>query len=185
MKSWNRERGYSLPELLVVVAIVGILALVVVPNFLSFIRANKIKSSLRQVSSDIRATRQIAITEHRRTMLSYTTGASARTYRIYEGTTDSTGVTTYNVTKWNAATNPDGYREKQIEDGVTLSTTTFANVNDNDGKAWNDIVFAPDGTIENIPTGEESGTLVIFTDAKIAKPTYTLSLYLTGRLGTS
>lgn len=170
-------------ELLIVIAIVGAMSMIVVPNFLTFIRANKIKASLRQVSTDVRSARQKAIAGNRRMMISYTTGAAARTYRVYYGTTDASGVTTYNVAAFSAS-NPTGFVEKRIEDGVTLQTTTFANVNDNDGLGWNDIVFASDGTIDNVPAGQTAGSFVLYSDAKIPKPAYTIKLYLTGRIET-
>ena len=54
------QAGYSLTEMLTVIAIIGMLALVMVPNFISFYNSNKMKSSMRNFTTDLRSARQLA-----------------------------------------------------------------------------------------------------------------------------
>ena len=58
------EAGFSLAEILVVVVIVGLAAAVFVPNVGTFFKAYRIRSASDQLSSHIRAARQIAVTQH-------------------------------------------------------------------------------------------------------------------------
>ncbi|HEX9407409.1 MAG TPA: prepilin-type N-terminal cleavage/methylation domain-containing protein, partial [Thermoanaerobaculia bacterium] len=57
------QSGYSLAEMLTVVAIVGMLALVMVPNFITFFQSNKMKSSMRNFTTDLRSARALAISQ--------------------------------------------------------------------------------------------------------------------------
>src|SRR5579859_5323763 len=81
----RRQSGYSLPEMLTVVAIIGTLALVTIPAFMTYMQSNKMKSSLRQFTGDLRAARQRSISQGQQVLLTFGTGSSARTYDIYQG----------------------------------------------------------------------------------------------------
>src|SRR5207245_2328188 len=89
MKNPNRQSGYSLAEMLTVVAIIGVLALVMVPNFMNFYESNKMKSTMRNFTSDLRGVRQFSISQGKQAMLVYhpgaTTDAFARPYDIWLG----------------------------------------------------------------------------------------------------
>jgi prepilin-type N-terminal cleavage/methylation domain-containing protein len=58
----HSERGYTMAEVLTVVAIIGILSLVSVPAFINFRASNTLKSSLNVFINDIRYARQYSIT---------------------------------------------------------------------------------------------------------------------------
>src|SRR5512132_2739828 len=82
----RRESGYSLVEILVVVAIIGVISLVTVPNFIAMQHSGKLKTSLRSFVSDIRGARQRAVTRHVKTKVSFVTGTAttARQYTVAE-----------------------------------------------------------------------------------------------------
>ncbi len=63
MKSTRRlQRGYSMAELITVVAIIGIMSLVTIPAFMNYSKSARLKTSLRQFTGDLRATRAQAVT---------------------------------------------------------------------------------------------------------------------------
>jgi len=70
------QGGYSFAEVLVVVAIIGIVSLVSVPQFIAYQRSSALKSSMRQVMNDLRFARQKAIVEHRQTRLRFAQNAN-------------------------------------------------------------------------------------------------------------
>jgi prepilin-type N-terminal cleavage/methylation domain-containing protein len=94
----RRQAGYTLTEVLTVLAIVGVMAAVTIPAFFNYMRINRAKTSLRNLISDVRTARAISVkTGHQikvvflPTPLASSTpdlqGCSkcSRTYDYYEG----------------------------------------------------------------------------------------------------
>jgi len=107
-----KERGYSLIEMLVVVAIVGILALVTVPNFMSMYRSSKLKTSMRQFTNHVRAARQSAVT--RATLVRIAFVNNSRLYYIFQS--EDQGTT------WD----PLGTNPKYLDETVFFENSTGA-----------------------------------------------------------
>lgn len=169
-------RGYSIVEMLVVIAIIGILALVTVPNFINMMRSAEIKSSMRQFMSDLRSARQIAITKNRITKVSFEVGPNSRTYRIFESPNQPAPVWT-----------PVPPAVRTLEDSIHFEATTFTNATFNgvaDADTALDIVFRPNGTVDPLPTETENGNSVtkvsLRTDWKIPINQYDIYLSSTG-----
>ncbi len=57
----NAERGVTLTELLVVLAIVGLLVMVAVPAFLEWMRAYRVRTTAEAVQGDLRLARNVAV----------------------------------------------------------------------------------------------------------------------------
>ncbi len=171
-------RGYSLMELLVVVAIIGTMSLVSVPAFMKFYWSNKMKTSLRQFTSEVRSARQRAITQNHPTMLSYEIGTTRRQFQSYNGTVQSDG-----TVQWAVVTGP----MKIMEDIVYFARPAdclFANdIEMADTPGWNDIIFRPNGTIQNVPGPPcAAGKVTLRTDYKVPRPSVTVDLFNTGRI---
>ena len=169
----RRQSGYSLIEILVVVAIIGIISLVTVPNFISLQRSAKIKSSMRNFVSDIRTMRQRAVTRHTPTKLSFTTGTAttARDYSLWE---------------WDATATPPAWTQigptKRLEEACYIVSKT--NFNDVDGDGTWDIVFKTDGT-PLLAAGVFQATAVLKTDWNIPTTQYTITVVISGSVRTS
>jgi len=150
----DRQRGYSLAELLVVLFIVGLLSLISVPAFMNFTRANRLRTSLRTMTGTIRYARQLAVTKREWTMITFdpsVTGVNVGgTYSIWEGTADPTNPNDVSKATWVQL----GYT-KRLENGVYFKNDTAGTpIGDlYDGTTWGtadgkpDILFASDGTI--------------------------------------
>ena len=191
MKNRNRESGYSLAEMLTVVAIIGVLALVMVPNFMSFYQSNKMKSSMRNFTSDLRSVRQLAISQGKQAMLVYPTGSTARTYDIWLGDkafnslnwTPQTGskANPWRPTKTldNIVYFPTGAGVQTFTDALDCSSGTNCTTG-TDGLI--EVIFFPDGRVQ-LPSGATSGTITLKTDLdRIPKPVYTITVSPTGRV---
>jgi prepilin-type N-terminal cleavage/methylation domain-containing protein len=172
--------GYSMVELLVVVAIIGIISLFAAPAFYTMYQSSKMKTSIRELTAEVRGVRQQATTKNERWKLSFTTGAqgtnSYSTFR--EVVNPTTGARTWvqqrtrlmNDVVYFAATNMPS----------ELATTTA----DDDGNF--DVIFLPDGTIGNWPIVggnlAPTATITVRTDMNIPRKQVVLGFSLTGNL---
>ncbi len=89
MNRIHRDRdqsGYSMTELLVVVAIIGIFSLITVPQFMSIYRSSVVKGSMRDYTSLMRKARQLAVTRNERTRIQFLVGTTGGTsFELDEG----------------------------------------------------------------------------------------------------
>ena len=180
----SRQSGFSMVELLTVVAIIGILALVTVPNFISFYQMNKVKAAMRTFTSDLRTMRQMAITTGLQTRITFTpdtsVSLSSRAYDFWQG--DSA----FNATPvWTQLTQPDltkpklqkGY-SRHLEDVVYFPKTgqTFDAVS-----GVYSVVFYPDGRVK-MPGIATTASVVIRTDQKVSQQQFTIDISPSGRV---
>ena len=178
-----QQRGYSLPELLIVVAIVGLISLVGVPAFIKYFQSMRINSSLREFTSELRGARQRAVARNRPVKFSFTTGAPARQYAMFDGSVD--------LATWTPTVTG-----RELEENVYFHDATFEDGDTTpDGMA--DIVFRPNGSIAALddtdaiamPTENEGGQLVtkiiMRTNADIPFNQYTIYFDASGRVTTT
>ena len=194
----RRQAGYSLPEMLTVVAIIGVLALVTVPAFINFYQAGKMRASMRNFTTDLRSIRQRAITRGHQTILTYDVTASGaaernykRSYFFYEGnlpfnsnvwtpvalTASGTRASTHTLNDViyfpaNAAGTPQTF-----DDTLTCSGTTCTNGTDNRPE----VMFFPDGRVR-VPSGSLVGEVTLKTDKKITIRQFTIDISPSGNV---
>lgn len=140
----QRQSGYSLPEMLVVIAIIGIVTMVSIPAFISIQRTMRLKATSRNFATDLRMARARAVTRHRDTKIGFVVGADAREYTVYEnsaGTWHKIGASKY------------------LEPGCYFAGQTNVHT-DRDLLPDYDVVFRPDGTII-FNDDENGGTVTI------------------------
>jgi type IV fimbrial biogenesis protein FimT len=92
------SQGFTLAELVIVIAVIGILAVMAVPSFLSYLRAAALKSGAQQVVTLVNQARELAIKENGNVcvtlpsaaQMSYRLGTCAGSAWVGAGT-DATG----------------------------------------------------------------------------------------------
>jgi prepilin-type N-terminal cleavage/methylation domain-containing protein len=177
MKRKAGQSGYSLIELLVVVALIGVISLVTVPNFISMYRSAKIKGAIRQFTGDVRNARQIAVSENTRTMVSIGTSAAERDrYWMYRQVNGD----------WELLGRPEGKTLEEATENTTVyfSASDFADTVNIDGNERKDIIFDRNGTIRPFPTvaaGQFPG-ITIRTDDNVPIPQYTVRVSPAGTI---
>jgi prepilin-type N-terminal cleavage/methylation domain-containing protein len=192
----RHQEGYSLAEMLTVIAIIGVLALVTVPSFMTFYQSNKMKASMRTFTTDLRSVRQLAITRGRQTLLTFGTGPTQRSYNWWVGDRP------FNSTTWTPMTGPNSNppRATRVLDDVVYfpansaptpqtftdilncsSGTNCLAVPPAAGDTLIDVIFLPDGT-SLLPGNASSATITVKTDMRIPKSQYTVTISPSGRV---
>lgn len=167
----TRSRGFSLPELLVVMGILGLIVLVSVPNFISFYQSNKVKTSLRTFNTDLRAARQRAVTRNTFTRVTFRTGVGANAYRVFES--NDRGAT------WVGTP----VIARQLEEPVYFLSTGFNDTEPATPDTAPDIVFRNDGIVVDHPGGTND-FVTIKTNQSIPKNQYTIRISPVGAVRT-
>lgn len=165
----NHQSGYSLAEMLVVVAIIGVISLVSVPQFLSFQRANRLKSSMRQVMNDLRLARQQAITLRTSTRLRFASNSSQ--YVVEQRNADGTWSGLGRLA--NSASNRSLEKDCTISTPVDLQTVTIS------GTDYNAVVFLQDGTA-SMTGGAAVGSFTVRTSFALTRTSYTVQVHAPG-----
>jgi prepilin-type N-terminal cleavage/methylation domain-containing protein len=177
----RREAGYSLPEMLVVIAIIGLLALVTVPAFINFFQSNKMKASMRNFTTDLRGIRSRAIAQGLQTKLTYATGSNGtNSYDFWQGDSPFG-----NSPTWTRLTGTGANLSTKVMDNVVYfppdGASTPQNFTDIDSDGTLDVIFFPNGQVK-LPSGITTGNITIKTDMKITKPQYTITISPSGRV---
>jgi type II secretory pathway pseudopilin PulG len=158
---------------LVVVAIIGILSLVTVPNFISMYQSSRIKGAARGLTTAIRNARQLAIAGNQRTKFSFNTvGTGRRNYIIAKEMRDPL---TDTKTWQNVRTGDLGER-------VEFTDSPFLDAAGTDDGGLRDVIFLPNGTIGNLPVDPDDYWIDISTDLNIPKKTYRLKFTISGNV---
>lgn len=69
MNTWHKPKGFSLLELLTVIAIVAIFATMAVPSLTNFVRDNQLTSARMQIVADLNTARSEAIKRNKRVLV--------------------------------------------------------------------------------------------------------------------
>lgn len=207
-RRFTDQSGYSLPEMLIVVAIIGIISLVTVPAFINLQKSNKIKTSAREFNTTLRAARQRAVTTNMQTKVGFETGNRAklstclnlpkpcqRRYTLYTrpNPTSADPRPDWVEVEPNGLLLPAGVssrRPRQTDDIVYFdNSSTATDVDDISGEpvvdGENDIIFRSNGTVLFTPNTVTERTIVLRAMANIPFNEYTVTLRTTGNLTTA
>jgi type II secretion system protein H len=175
MKHRHAEGGYTLAEALVVVAIIGLVTMVSIPQFVTLYRTNQLRVAIRQFAADIRSARQLAIMTGQPVKVTFTTSTTSRSYAIYEKDDDG---------DWKTEAKKSG----TLPENTYLASTTFEDIGDDedsdapdDADSRPDIVFLPKGSVWNVTTTTANVVVKSSWDT-VSKDTFTLSIKPSGNI---
>jgi len=170
----HSERGFSLAEMLTVVAIIGILSLISVPAFINFRASNTLRSALGGFVNDVRYARQYSIT-HSVYVRVNIAAAGATTNRTYSFETSPD-----NGTTWNPLTGVTGanVNQKVLPQQIWFVSTTDLPTSGSITR----IEYHPNGALTLIPNASTGKVVLGSTWSQIATDRYTIILSLSGQL---
>ncbi len=82
-KSYRKNNGFTLLELILIIAITGIVSLIVLPNIGNTLNNVKLKIVTGKLMDDIRYVQNYAITNHHNTWVAIDVGSNSYRYGIY------------------------------------------------------------------------------------------------------
>lgn len=171
--SKSQQRGYSLAELLTVIAIISVMSLVTVPAFINYAKSSRLKNSMRQFTSDLRAARHVAVSRSMWTRLEVTTASpSPGTYTLSRSTDRGT---TFGMTR-------DEQRIWRISD-ADVSTDALERRLEQTNKfdATGTITFLPNGTAQ-FSGGGTSLTLKVQSDDPNLNKEFSVTINNAGKI---
>ena len=172
----RRQSGYSLMEIMVVIAIIGILSLVTVPAFMNFQRRNQVRSALRSFTSDLRSFRSLAISKNVYVRVQLT---GPRAYTVFQST--DLGANWDPLLLGAIGTHRN---ERFLPETIEFTTITY-NDSDNPPDAVKDVDFRPDGTAGDfVGSTATAGTITMRTDWKDILSTVIVDMSTTGQITT-
>jgi len=155
----RKNKGFSLIELIVVMALIGILAAIATPNFTRYRDNQNLREAARDVSSDIQLYKQRAIAENVRYRIDFTIGNNKY---------DVKRETTLNANDFDATANK--LFTKEMGSANAIETSAAANFGGNPY-----VTFLPRGTIE------EAGGGSLMLRHKTRLSTATINVSMMGR----
>jgi prepilin-type N-terminal cleavage/methylation domain-containing protein len=170
-RSGGARRGYTVAEILVVVAIIGLISLVAVPQFATFYRGNKMRSAVRTFTTKLRSAQQLAITSNSAIEIRFKLNTNQ--YTIWRQSIDPT---TYQPAWTQVGSNNT---LEAAGAGGSAGTVYFQYTEFDAVNGWNVIDFNSNGTID-APSNNHRPLLTIHTDDPVTKDTYTVTIALNG-----
>ncbi|HEX9161143.1 MAG TPA: prepilin-type N-terminal cleavage/methylation domain-containing protein [Thermoanaerobaculia bacterium] len=182
----HSTRGYSLVEMLVVLAIIGVLSLISVPAFMSFRRAADFKTGLGNFTNDLRNARAAAISNSFDVRVEIQTGSiGLKRYRFFSSRDNGTTWQPLQLRGTHGATPQQTGNQKEFAFSVWADQAI--GLPDVGGNGEWDVIYHPNGAMTVDPATAVNGNaiIVLATDWKnITYNRYTITLAPSGQFTT-
>jgi type IV fimbrial biogenesis protein FimT len=114
----RKQGGFTVMELMIVIAIIGILSAITVPNYISYRNNQQVSLAARDIYSALQSAKMSAITDNTTINVLFSPGtASAATYRVFEDLDADNA--------FDAAADRD-IESGQMPPGITMANATFS-----------------------------------------------------------
>jgi len=177
-------RGYTLIEILVVVAIIGIMSLVTVPQFVSYQQSAALKGAMRNFNADLRNCRQLAVARYVQVRLEF---ASSSSYRFYYRTTPTAAWQTMPQALLSVLrVSGTSGNTKTLAKPMTFINSDFVD-QDDPANGLPDIIFNTDGTLtfDEASANKTHGSITISSPwKKVYNNRMTITVHTTGKIDT-
>ena len=179
----HSSRGFSLTEMLVVIALIGVLSLISVPAFINFKNQSTFRSDLQNFAHDLRAARQYAITQtvDVRVELSPAPGnqLTSNRYRFFWSNDRGATWTALTMAGGHAASPGSTGNIKDLAGPVWFDSTT--SLTDPDGNGRPDIVYHANGSMDLAANAASAQIVMRSVWKNITYDTYTIGLSASGQ----
>jgi len=150
------EGGFSMTELLTVVAMIGVITVITIPALVQLMPQYRIRSAASEAGSGLRMLRQRAITTRIPWRVSFDAAANQYTFSRLTSS-DATRSTAANWVKIGRDGRPSTSTQWIRSSAVDLQTTTTNPFKDVDCDGYTDIIFLRDGSVATDPNGGGCG----------------------------
>ncbi|MDA3895192.1 MAG: GspH/FimT family pseudopilin [Desulfobacteraceae bacterium] len=112
----SKESGFTLMELMVVIAIIGILSAIAIPNYITHRNNQQVSRAAREIYSALQSAKMTAITDNINVFVAFSPGTgSSGTYQVFEDLDNN-----------NALDAGEGIGSGQMPPGVEMVSANFA-----------------------------------------------------------
>jgi prepilin-type N-terminal cleavage/methylation domain-containing protein len=167
-KSSKKQKGFSVPELLVVMIIIAIIGVIAIPQIIAARRAFRFSGMQRQIAASLTEARQEAITQRRAVTFHYKN--ATREVIIYGGGYGALNSSKNKIEQLSGAGvstseivygRPSGVSSDVLADGTDLTNLSGGTA---------EVTFQPDGTVLDA-SGNPVNKALFFYHGKNALPT--------------
>lgn len=159
------REGFTATEMMIVLAIIGIMVLFSIPALIDFFRAMKVRTAAHQLVSRCRLCRQIAVSHRTHVTMVLEGGASLSTYRAWED------VTLDDVRDANGPDDEDGTDDDEpwvvepVQDLVVNDVFLRDVYNDTSTDTWDDVF----GEADSVMSDDDDVYLRFYPDGQVLR----------------